>query len=286
MANTSIVEHPILFSAPMVRAILEGRKTQTRRVVKLPNGDWHLRSSSIDENGAVTFGDVAATAFDQVLDRVAARYPYGVPGDRLWVKETFSEYSAVRHSDRLKDIVYRADIPEQEPPFKMVDGQKVLTSERIDWIVGQRVKRWKPSIFMPRWASRITLEIEDVRVQRLQEISEEDAISEGIEQIVSMGTYHTWKNYAPGLPAHVTALESYRTLWNSINLKPKPIEERDADGKKRIVGYISYPWCTEDFDVVYPGALEAGLYLGKPLTVCANPFVWALTFKSVEVARG
>ena len=263
MARTP-VEHPILFSAPMVKAILEGRKTQTRRVVKpQPKLDPAGATFRYQKGSALCSYWVPNDAGIRDISRLCAEQcPYGVPGDRLWVKETFVEYPPLLPTDSHGTVHYHAD--DEHDGVRPWNGQK-----------------WKPSIFMPRWASRITLEIEYVRVQRLQEISEEDAIAEGIEPIVSMGTYRTWKNYAPGLPAHVTAIESYRTLWNSINLKPKPIEERGADGKKHIVGYISFPWSNEDFDVVYPGAREAGLYRGKPLTVVANPWVWALTFKRV-----
>ena len=124
-----MTERPILFSAPMVRAILDGNKTQTRRVVKLKP-------------------DYMET-FLRLPNKVAC-CPYGQPGGRLWVRETFEDCESALHSC----VLYRAD-------------------------GGTPGTKWTPSIHMPRWASRITLEITGVRVERLQDISEEDAISEG-----------------------------------------------------------------------------------------------------------
>ena len=124
-----MTERPILFSAPMVRAILDRTKTQTRRVVKLKP-------------------DYMET-FLRLPNKVAC-CPYGQPGGRLWVRETFEDCESALHSC----VLYRAD-------------------------GGTPGTKWTPSIHMPRWASRITLEITGVRVERLQDISEEDAISEG-----------------------------------------------------------------------------------------------------------
>lgn len=148
-ATDDVRERPILFSAPMIRAILDGRKTQTRRAVK-------------DDEGPQ-------------LGKSYCRY--GRPGDRLWVRETFC--SDVVRAPHLPQIAYRADYDEIP------------------------ALRWKPSIHMPRWASRISLEITDVRVERLQHISEEDAVAEGVG----------------GNPTITPcfAAERFRTLWESIN---------------------------------------------------------------------
>ena len=130
-------ERPILFSAPMVRAILEGRKTQTRRVVK---SNWDAKD---DDNWPMVMDE------DGLWFRQAC--PYGQIGDRLWVREAF-------FIDEGKGSVrYRAS--GHVSPFG-----------------------WKPSIHMPRWASRILLEITSVRVERLQDISEVDALAEGITE--------------------------------------------------------------------------------------------------------
>lgn len=158
-----IKERPILFSAPMVRAILEGRKTQTRRIVKpQPAGEWAAP------------GKTAC--------------PYGRPGERLWVRETWSRAKLYPASHEL---FYRAD------------GECNGRQLSLSYI--EREGRWRPSIHMPRWASRIDLEITAVRVERLQEISVGDCCEEG----------------APiydGDEGQTHAVQTwYRELWEQIN---------------------------------------------------------------------
>lgn len=164
-------ERPILFSGPMVRAILDGRKTQTRRAVKTPI--WTGRD---DPNPAAPnrYGDVATIK----------PCPYGQPGDRLWVRETFAPLVGGPFAPD-NPIMYKATVEKPE------------------------IWSWKPSIFMPRWASRITLEITGIRIQRVQEISCDDCRAEGCgtEEIPWCGdgyTRHPW-------------VDTYRRLWNDIN---------------------------------------------------------------------
>ena len=157
---------PILFSGPMMRALLDGRKTQTRRVVKR-NGagraefggkQWH-----IDDPNAVK------------------ACPYGTPGDLLWVRETHGFVSPdeyVRPFDEC-NIFYRADYQPGEARY----------GNPGDWPVDEArgdndCPKWRPSIHMPRWASRLTLQLTDVRVERVQEISEDDVLNEGITHCV------------------------------------------------------------------------------------------------------
>lgn len=162
-------ERPILFSGPMVRAILEGRKTQTRRVVK-PQPDL-IPSDVPPAPGDNGYWWPASKAQSMVQTRDMPCYcPYGVPGDRLWVREAWA-------ADEMWDRVPPRDIPE---------GQRI-------WLEGsgfdRGVKgRLRPSIHMPRWASRILLEVVSIRVERLQEISEDDAKAEG-------GTANIMLNY-------------------------------------------------------------------------------------------
>lgn len=159
-------ESSIIFSAPMVQAILDGRKTQTRRVLKRDKV----------YNGF---------AFDD--PRIARACPYGQPGDRLWVRETYWQqpYSA--------EVIYRADDP------------------------GVALK-WFPSIFMPRALSRITLEIVAVRVERLQAISEADAMEEGIEiDPHEAGSVRLAGGGAPVL--RTSYVTKFISLWDSINAK-------------------------------------------------------------------
>lgn len=166
-------ERPILFSGPMVRAILEGRKTQTRRVVKLPLKD------------PLTGCEIAGCEINSMLRQGEEICKYGVPGDRLWVRETFQENT---------------------PPSGWI--------YRADDIAGHIDGGWKPSIFMPRQASRITLEIEAVRVDRINEITREDCIAEGITQRASNGAYTHGGEHALGWAEPEGA---YRQLWESIN---------------------------------------------------------------------
>lgn len=147
-------EHPILFSAPMVRAILDGRKTQTRRVVKFPSD---FDDKEVFDNGC--FGlKYTSSQFEGCVERLRPKWKIG---DRLWVKETFGIH------------------PDYNPPYNF-EGQYVYRATDPDWETTEGWK-WKPSIFMPRFGSRITLEVVDVRAERLCDISPNDAISEGIK---------------------------------------------------------------------------------------------------------
>lgn len=145
-------ERGLLFSAPMVLALLAGRKTQTRRVVKpggfvLPSyGDGWVYNGS-----ALVLEEVGGTSIHPLPN-----CPYGVPGDRLWVKETCYEGT---HSGGRPWVRYRADGADQLPSGT----------------------RWRSSIHMHRWASRIALEITDVRVQRLRDITDDDCRAEGMD---------------------------------------------------------------------------------------------------------
>ncbi len=156
-------EIPILFSGEMVRAILDGRKSVTRRVVRPHPFHGVVRDGILDDEGKVY------------------RCPYGQPGDRLWVRETFY-------------------------PMPHLNAKAYFRC--TDLLVG--VSRWVPSIFMPRWASRITLEVTGVRVERVWDITEASAKAEGVEQEIDgwnkdgvVKVY--WKSFA--------------TLWDALNAK-------------------------------------------------------------------
>jgi hypothetical protein len=148
---TAAKERPILFSAPMVRALLDSQKTQTRRVVK-PYPKWVKKFPICNPTVMSEGHQVWWWNGEHDWVGVVQDCPYGAPGDRLWVREAWSK------SDCPGGAVYRADCdPRQDT----------------------RGFGWRPSIHMPRWASRILLEIIDVRVERLNEISEADAKAEG-----------------------------------------------------------------------------------------------------------
>jgi hypothetical protein len=190
-----VAERGILFSAPMVRALLAGTKTQTRRAVKPQPPEWAKFPQQV---GVPADGLWEWTDRNEDTDDLQhwpnydkpMRCPYGKPGDRLWVRETWRE--------RLGDgtYAYRAT---HDGPF---------TWESY---------KWRPSIFMPRAASRITLEITAVRVERPQDISHADAIAEGIEADVQAGdTAPLWREYRTG-GTTISPTHSYRTLWEQIN---------------------------------------------------------------------
>lgn len=263
LTTTAVKERPILFSAQMVRAILDGRKTQTRRVVSLK----HVLTPEQNQIGFEQCPDPSLFRCDYPVRgvpriHVPVRHPEekhipwpdcgcetlyypAEPGDRLWVREAFSAWfhglhwydvSAMRLQSRLTNLFFRAT-------HHMPDDDQ----------------KWVPSIFMPRWASRITLEITGVRVERVQDISEEDAEAEGVESspesvwwmyVTREGrTYETSQDVpqAPGdplgdwvfrqqrtMPA-VSAVENYRALWQAIN------------GKRPGCSWADNPWvwCVE-----------------------------------------
>lgn len=243
-------ERPILFSAPMVRALLDGSKTQTRRVVKLPG--WSLSGCDveIDADGAPCIIAAASRCLAEIP------CPYGAPGDRLWVRETWTAdfewipepgHSRLlpwhrvpagwRGAKNAQRVYYAADDLEAEV-YANEDGtcDLVTTGERAG------TQRWAPSIFMPRWACRIALEITDVRVERLQAMAtreesgdESDALAEGIV----CEPDHIGPRYGlPGAMTNRTAYAAFARLWDSLNA-PR-----------------GYGWTV-------------------------NPWVWALTFRRV-----
>ncbi len=184
-------ERPILFSAPMIRAILAGTKTQTRRAVKPqpehPDvGKWLMLM--LDDEGEDLYLHGGA-----LLPR-AIRCPYGKAGDRLWVRETFMHAPA--------DYCWQASVS--------VPSRPAVTTYRADVPGNSGGQGWSPSMHMPRWASRITLEITGVRVERLQDISEADAMAEGVVEC-SNGVFD-----GGGPAMGPTAQHAYFRLWESI----------------------------------------------------------------------
>lgn len=192
-------QRPMLFSGAMVRAILEGRKSITRRIVK-PQPAWvynnkiPVRTPDADPDGAI-------------------RCPYGQPGDRLWVRETFAYYRPFA-GEPTSTPIYAADLDHcGQCPIQTPDGE-VMVSPRDGWT---------PSIHMPRKVSRITLEITGVRVERLQDISEADALAEGVTwpvppTLAAQGiTEYRPPIDASGVTNLRLAANRYRELWELIN---------------------------------------------------------------------
>ncbi|AIB40814.1 hypothetical protein [Pseudomonas sp. WCS374] len=210
-----IKERPILFSAPMVRAILEGRKTVTRREVKPqpPEGHkwrgWVVDSTCSREIGTASWGDGTGAL---QRNSVYARCPYGKPGDRLWVRETWS-------ADAQVDSIAPRDLSQGEPIHYAADGAARQTGCAMI-----KPGKGRPSIHMPRWVSRILLEITAVRVERLQDGEGETAfesryIAEGINRIhQGDGDYafHPFKS-EPGPGNWTDPFDAWRELWVGIN---------------------------------------------------------------------
>lgn len=171
-------ERPIIFNDEMVRAILDGRKTQTRRIVNgVPSSHdfhgWVLSSARAKDEGKACW----AIGKSPLLNKpIRVRCPFGAIGDRLWVREAYQGplFDYEQMEAYLED---NSKFEKQEYCEYRADG-----GSRPEYYDGDDNLRhgWRPSIHMPRWASRITLEITDVRVERLKSISEADARAEGV----------------------------------------------------------------------------------------------------------
>lgn len=223
MAEPIVAEHPILFSAPMVRAIRERRKAQTRRIVKhqgLPLDEFAFYE--VD-------GNVVRTERGKPL-----ACPYGKPGDRLWVRETWQE---------------------NEPPSGWI--------YRADDIAGHIDSGWRPSIFMPRKASRLLLEVTEVRVQRLQDISEEDAQAEGLQPVQRQRWWQGYRDLGEGHDLlHQDVPGDAPPDWM---IEPK--EQLHVGGM-----HLLYPDAKEQFRLLWDSIN------GKKAPWDSNPWVWAISF--------
>jgi hypothetical protein len=204
-----VKEKPILFSGPLVRAVLRDvdPKTQTRRLVK-PQAD-------------VIVGDILGQPqwyLDADPSRVI-RCPYGATGDRLWVREAHAPMCRSRDTR----VAYRADmIVQNRMPRRPPPGW--TTEDLCPWPVdntkgrGYAVTRWTPSIHMPRALSRIDLEVTRVRVQRLQDITEEDARAEGLcQRLTREGTFYHHEESTPSGRWWIDPVDAFRHLWDAIN---------------------------------------------------------------------
>jgi hypothetical protein len=168
MTVKDLKERPIIFSAPMVQAILDGRKTQTRRIMKPQPDSAPFKVSHTNFSGEWGVGQREGYDCHHLI-----RPKSGVVGDLLWVREAFGTISYDNGDYPATDIVYRA-----HPYYLEDDGSysgEIITAGDLDQ------DKWLPPIYMPRRASRITLRITNVRVERLRDISERDAIAEGVE---------------------------------------------------------------------------------------------------------
>jgi len=174
MSPILVKEHPIIFSSEMVKAILEGRKSQTRRVIKpMMNPIAFAGFKIVGKDKVLQYTQTPSGIMQH--PRGERKCPYGKVGDRLWVRESWA-----------------------------MGGNGAYYKTDQDGTVNHA---WKSPLFMPRWASRITLEIADIRVERLQEISEKDAYLEGV---------NIWYR---GDAEPNTNKEAFEYLWNSLAKK-------------------------------------------------------------------
>lgn len=185
-----MADKPIIFSAPMVRALLAGQKTQTRRLLRNPEYYGCPTGDCPHQTQAECNAAMAALASEIV--------PYA-PGDRLYVREHWK-------TSRGNDGVAPRDLDPLAPVLYLADG-----TERGKYSVGTPGKH-RQGMHMPRWASRLWLSVTDVRVQRLQDISEADCLAEGVEEP------GFWDQVAAGQPWHPRG--AYRDLWNSLHTDP------------------------------------------------------------------
>lgn len=224
-------DRPILFSGEMVRAILDGRKTQTRRLVRIDGSPVRVgknvlrrqRGIPADASNVRMCGPYlkcdAPAGSDTVSSRVEC--PYGAPGDRLWVRETFAAFAAEGRPTTPRDARY----------VVLRDGAQVYADGETHPPLANYAAgafddiKWRPSIHMPRWASRITLEVVSVRVERLRAITEEDARAEGVDWVAPHPYGERWDDDREdprevGYPGGGSfARDNFRRLWDSINGK-------------------------------------------------------------------
>lgn len=234
-------ERPILFSAPMILAILAGTKTQTRRIVTVP---WRKSTRAlpyepwyVEEDGRllVDCSEAADSHGNGDYREFTTCMPmrYGEVGDRLWAKETFAYENL--GPDEYPRVVYAAD-----RQAHWHDGKNL--SEPFFMEHDYAPKKWRPSIFMPRFVSRITLEVTHVRVERVQDISAQDSLAEGVPRASACGCEVCRRLPAGDMcPADAgEQIRAFAELWEHIN------------GER--------PGCSWD----------------------ANPWVWAISFRRLE----
>jgi len=212
-------EKPIIFGSEMVKAVLSGYKTQTRRVIKRPE-QWMIEFDGEAHRASDQYGD----SYD-----ILEVCPYGKIGAQLWVREkwrigAWNENGEIAIDYANGDCLPYVEVPDPDAHEKLwiqctdeciKKGVEENEEGHYSWDKGSSPLKWRPSIFMPRWASRIQLEITDIRVERVQDITDSNATAEGI---VTAPT------------SIVTPRMSFKKLWDSINAK-------------RGYSWDKNPWC-------------------------------------------
>lgn len=257
-------DRPILFCSDMIRTILADTKTQTRRIIK-PQPESILRGIPY-LNGPKRVANQAITC------------PYGISGDLLWVRET---HKFIELDSGLDCIIYPAAGEAKAIPN---------TREAADYVVG-RFDKNRPSIFMPKWASRITLEVLEVGTERLQDITEADALWEGIgEENVIVGATGAGGSHreineirydaGSGEWDHEEAIDAFEELWDSINAVPKPAKRNPYTGQPELCK-VAYPW-ENVHKITLIGGKKSSKFYGCKIYTIGNPFCWKIRFKRLE----
>ena len=261
---------PMLFSAEMVRAILDGRKTQTRRVVKPQptEGGLHWVTACGGDFAAWQDACLLLDEHSEYGGPCQRTCPYGKPGETLWVRETWCAHWNAPPYDAPQS--YRIVTGDELPPINQENGdlyQPAPSDIMTVWYGAQGDKplhmKWKPSIHMPRWASRITLRITDIRVERLQDITEDDARAEGCEARPFPGPWwQGYRDFGDGDLIHQQAIGETAPDWMIEPKKMPPTPWLDLSARD---GFRSI-W----MGLHAPGAWEA------------NPWVWVVAFERVK----
>lgn len=230
-----MMERPILFSAPMVHAILDGKKTQTRRVIQFkrdPKGySFSVCGRPLLED---TLGDFHA--YFQLPEEqwvaggkptsVMVKSPYGGTGDSLWVRETFAleQYDDEPKLSNNRPVFHHPETDNEfdgeywlVPHYKATDPEPELCYDEDPNDDGEPKCKWKPSIHMPRWASRITLQIIDIRVERVRDITRDDAKAEGVSNVFKYRGEIDKAIFKRSVLHPYVA--NFSVLWDQINAK-------------------------------------------------------------------
>lgn len=261
-----MTDKPILFSGPMVRALLEDRKTQTRRVLKAQPTERHRLVGIYAPHLTAVFNPAGGDHYGNPDEDFSVRLPYS-RGDRLWVRETFGYGCRPCPFEGFRDgVEYRAD----EAYCDDIEPLPLYSPQTPDDFCYGDVNSngWKPSIYMPRWASRITLVVKSVKVERVQDISEVDAIAEGIDwpgnNVECCGSPRVDCDFTPhGEPINpreeccgcpiptITPIQAYERLWDFLNAK-------------RGYGWEVNPWVSVTEFEVHKGNIESLPKEGQP----------------------
>jgi hypothetical protein len=264
-------ERPILFSTPMVHALLDDNKTETRRIInpqpwygsQVPGGPHFIyppgsgqrfnATSSSELNIFNNDGQAFYLFTDYDQQQISKHCKFGRPGDILWVRENFNvEYEPI--------------------PYEGTETKQVFFYKATERVYADM--KWKPSIHMPKEACRIWLKIKNTKAERLQQMTEADCIAEGIKKveptILAGYTYN-------GITFYETAKEAFRALWIEINGKPSANKVK-VNGKTITTGYVLYAYDKEHAKQ-FGNCDYRDTYKGKQLTIIVNPWLWVVQFE-------